>query len=106
MLIIQKNGIKNSIFREKKTSSFFETYFHSGFGSEGGLGGRYTTRSSRARVGQDVELEVEVTLAEAYRGAARTFEVADGSTRRLEVKIPATKGRVYEIIRESKHSCV
>ena len=72
-------------------SDFFETYFHSGFGSEGGLVSRYATRSSRARVGQDVESDVEVTLAEAYQGATRTFEVADpdGSTRRLEVKIPA-----------------
>ena len=34
---------------------------------------------------------MEVTLAEAYQGATRTFELSepDGSTRRLEVKIPA-----------------
>jgi len=75
-------------------SDFFETYFHSNFspGGEGGTG--YTsTRSSRQRAtpGEDVESSVEVSLAEAYQGVTRTFELTDpdGGTRRLEVKIPA-----------------
>src|SRR5437899_7936025 len=45
----------------------------------------------RATVSQDVESSVDVTLAEAYNGGTRVFELTepDGSTRRLEVKIPA-----------------
>lgn len=71
-------------------SDFFETYFGSGFAP--GMGGQTQTtgRRQRATRGQDVESPVEVTLAEAYKGATRVFELteADGSTRRLEVKIP------------------
>ncbi len=67
-------------------SDFFETFFHSSPGATGFAG---RTRQ-RATTGQDVEAIVEVTLAEAYQGATRTFELSepDGSTRRLEVKIP------------------
>lgn len=71
-------------------SDFFETYFGSGMG--GATARRTTGRTrQRARVGQDIESPVEVTLAEAYTGAARVFELTepDGGTRRLEVKIPA-----------------
>ncbi len=74
-------------------SDFFETYFGSGFPS--GEGRVYTGRTGRARQratrGEDVESPVDVTLAEAYQGATRTFELAepDGTTHRLEVKIPA-----------------
>lgn len=73
-------------------SDFFETYFSSG--SAPGAQGRTRTaggRRQRATVGQDVESPVDVTLAEAYKGATRVFELTepDGSTRRLEVKIPA-----------------
>ncbi len=71
-------------------SDFFETYFHSATapGAQGRT--RYSTRQ-RAVPGEDVESPVEVTLAEAYHGATRTFELTelDGTTRRLEVKIPA-----------------
>ncbi len=75
-------------------SDFFETYFHSGFAppGEGATGFRRTTRRrQRATVGEDVEYPVEITLAEAYKGVTRTFELTepDGNTRRLEVKIPA-----------------
>ncbi len=73
-------------------SDFFETYFSSS--SAPGAQGRTRTaggRRQRATVGQDVESPVDVTLAEAYKGATRVFELTepDGSTRRLEVKIPA-----------------
>lgn len=73
-------------------SDFFETFFHSNAapGAEGRT--RSTAgRRQRATRGEDVESPVEVTLAEAYQGATRTFELAepDGTTRRLEVKIPA-----------------
>jgi curved DNA-binding protein len=76
-------------------SDFFETFFHS-TGSP--RSARYSgSRSGGARArtyavpGQDVESTVEVTLAEAYQGATRTFTLTEpeGTTRRLEVKIPA-----------------
>ncbi|MBE3557959.1 MAG: J domain-containing protein [Ktedonobacteraceae bacterium] len=71
-------------------SDFFETFFHSSSFDDDLLGGTRTARR-RATVGRDVESTVEVTLAEAYQGVTRSFELAepDGSTRRLEVKIPA-----------------
>ena len=73
-------------------SDFFESFFSSDFGDQ--VGGRTrTTRRTRQRatVGQDVESPVEVTLAEAYQGVTRVFELTepDGSARRIEVKIPA-----------------
>lgn len=75
-------------------SDFFETYFHSGFSSENERSPRYSTvgdRGRRTMRGQDVESDIEVSLSEAYQGARRTFELteADGTTRRLEVTIPA-----------------
>ena len=75
---------------ESPFSSFFDTYFGEGTGSA--RGERTTTRGrQRATRGEDVESVVDVTLAEAYQGATRTFELQDagGDTRRLEVKIPA-----------------
>src|SRR5437588_821426 len=71
-------------------SDFFETYFHSGSAPGTQRRTRYSTRQ-RAMPGEDVESPVEVTVAEAYQGATRTFELTDpdGTTRRLEVKIPA-----------------
>ncbi len=71
-------------------SDFFNTYFRSGFYDDSNA---YTTgrRQRVATPGEDVESSVEVTLAEAYQGVTRAFELTeqDGSTRRLEVKIPA-----------------
>jgi curved DNA-binding protein len=60
-------------------SDFFRTIFGGGFGE--------TSRpQARPRRGQDVEQTLEITLDEAYRGAARIVQ-KDG--RRLEIKIPA-----------------
>lgn len=76
-------------------SDFFETYFHSGSSDRNEDPGTYTraARRGRQRTAQreDVESEVEVTLADAYQGSTRTFELTepDGNTRRLEVKLPA-----------------
>lgn len=76
-------------------SDFFETFFGAdGFSAPGGsTGGAYQTTQRRqyATPGQDIEASIEVTLAEAYQGASRVIELSepDGSTRRLEVKIPA-----------------
>ena len=75
-------------------SDFFETYF--GSGGSGATRRRTRTAGGTQRdvytpAAQDVEAEVDVTLAEAFQGATRVFELTkpDGSTRRLEVKIPA-----------------
>jgi DnaJ-class molecular chaperone len=73
-------------------SDFFESFFGSEFSSPRGGRTRTARRTPpRATRGQDVESPVDVTLAEAYQGATRVFELTepDGSTRRLEVKIPA-----------------
>jgi DnaJ-class molecular chaperone len=75
-------------------SDFFETFFHSGAAPAGQGRARTGTTGRRAqqqRTGEDVESEVEVSLADAYQGATRVLELMeqDGSTRRLEVKIPA-----------------
>ncbi|MBA2393764.1 MAG: J domain-containing protein [Ktedonobacteraceae bacterium] len=67
-------------------SDFFETYFSGSRAPNRGSG-----RQQRTTTGQDVEAGVEVSLAEAYTGTARSFELTepDGATRRLEVKIAA-----------------
>jgi DnaJ-class molecular chaperone len=75
-------------------SDFFETYFGSDVGDATRGRTRRTGRTQReayAPAGRDVEAEVNVTLADAYQGATRVFELTepDGTTRRLEVKIPA-----------------
>jgi curved DNA-binding protein len=63
-------------------SDFFETFFGPGASVE---------RPSQPGRGFDLDYSVEVSLAEAYRGATRMLQLQlpDGSMRRLEVKIPA-----------------
>ena len=74
-------------------SDFFRTLFGEGTADfdTGPLFGRPSTRRRRSVAGADVESEVEVTLAEAYKGSERSVEMRlpDGTTRRLSVKIPA-----------------
>ncbi|MFL5664315.1 MAG: DnaJ C-terminal domain-containing protein [Ktedonobacteraceae bacterium] len=75
-------------------SDFFETFFGSGASNATRGQTRRTGRAQRdtyAPAGQDAEAEVDVTLAEAYQGVTRVFELTEpnGSTRRVEVKIPA-----------------
>jgi DnaJ-class molecular chaperone len=72
-------------------SDFFNTYFGSSFFDDDHMHATGRRQRRTASIGEDVESTVEVTLAEAYQGVTRTFELAepDGSTRRLEVKIPA-----------------
>jgi DnaJ-class molecular chaperone len=73
-------------------SDFFETFFSSGFDNQPEMRTRTSgRRSPRATLGQDIESSVDVMLAEAYQGVTRVFELTDpdGSTKRLEVKIPA-----------------
>ncbi len=73
-------------------SDFFETFFGSSFAGQPDIRTRTGgPRSPRATIGQDIESSVEVTLAEAYQGVTRIFELTDidGSRKRIEVKIPA-----------------
>lgn len=74
-------------------SDFFESFF--GSGASGATRGRARTAGQApggayAPERQDVESDADVTLAEAYQGATRILSLTepDGSTRRLEVKIP------------------
>jgi DnaJ-class molecular chaperone len=73
-------------------SDFFETFFGSSFAGQPNVRTRTGGGGSqRAIKGQDIESSVEVTLAEAYQGITRVFELTDmdGSSKRIEVKIPA-----------------
>lgn len=74
-------------------SDFFRTFFGDlgGVSQEDPLRGRRANGRPRARAGEDVEGEVEIPLAEAFRGTERSLEVrrTDGSIRKLDVKIPA-----------------
>ena len=84
----------------------FSDFFRMVFGDAGGAGFRTGTvddlmarvrrptngrARTRAASGEDLESEIEITIVEAYRGADRSVELRreDGSTRRLDVKIPA-----------------
>ncbi|HVU66913.1 MAG TPA: J domain-containing protein, partial [Ktedonobacteraceae bacterium] len=79
----------------------FETFFGGGMGAGGiggtggmgGMGGRAggAGRRAQAPMARDAESEVTIPLAEAYRGGTRVLELSepDGTSRRLEVKIPA-----------------
>src|SRR5215469_13540442 len=73
-------------------SDFFETFFSSSFAGQPNVRTRTGgTGSQRAIKGQNIESSVDVTLVEAYQGVTRVFELTDtdGSSKRLEVKIPA-----------------
>ena len=74
-------------------SDFFRTLFGEGQTDfdAGPLFGRPSARRRRSVAGADVESEVGITLAEAYKGTERSVEMRlpDGATRRLSVKIPA-----------------
>lgn len=59
----------------------FSDFFTSIFGQTRGRRGR----PASPRKGQDLEVEVEVTLEEAYRGGNRLLQVGD---RRIEARIP------------------
>ena len=75
----------------------FSDFFRTFFGNSGGvpqedlLRGRRTNGRPRTRSGEDVEGEVEIPLAEAFRGTERSLEVrrTDGSVKKIDVKIPA-----------------
>lgn len=69
-------------------SDFFNTFFSDA--SMPGGQARSGAPQPRAVRGSDMQTEMEISLAEAYRGTTRTLEMQEGrSTRRVEVKIPA-----------------
>ncbi len=89
---ISEEDLEDLFGGQSPFSSFFETYFGKGAGP--GTGERVRAGGGarqRVQPAQDIESPIDVTLAEAYQGGSRIFELteADGSTRRLEVKIPA-----------------
>ena len=57
-----------------------------GNGASSREAGSDTARHRGTRKGEDVEVEVDLTLEEAFHGSARLVQVGD---RRLEVKVPA-----------------
>jgi curved DNA-binding protein len=65
---------------ESPFSDFFTSIFGGARGAQRGA-----QRTSRPRRGRDLEVEVEVTLEEAFRGATRSLQIGD---RRIEAKIP------------------
>lgn len=87
---VNEEDLRDLFGDQSPFSDFFETYF-SGSRDPNGPTATRSGRRQRATPGQDVEAGIEVSLAEAYKGTARVFELTelDGTTRRLEVKIPA-----------------
>lgn len=69
----------NDLFGQSNLSDLLNGLF--------GFGGTQTGRQHSPRRGQDVEVPIELTLEEAYRGTSRPLERGDGS--RATVKIPA-----------------
>jgi len=67
----------------------FSDFFHTFFGGAP-AGGRTTGRHVRSQRGQDFESPVDLTLEEAYGGAARRLVTTrDGKERTVDVRIPA-----------------
>lgn len=75
-------GDLNDLFGQGGFSDFFQTIF----GGRGDGGGQSGWQTGRAVTGRDAELQVEITLEEAFQGATRIVQIGE---RRLEVKIPA-----------------
>lgn len=66
-------------------SGGFSDFFSTIFGMGDPLGQQRARRPARARAGQDLELEVKVTLEEAYHGTTR---VIDTGNKQIQAKIP------------------
>lgn len=70
-------------------SDFFKTFFGGNAHEEERRGPR-GGRASRARAGHDTELEIALSLEEAYNGVTRRFSIKhDGKSRTVDVRIPA-----------------
>ncbi len=65
----------------------FSDFFSALFGGGGGQGRGFSGGSSvrRARAGQDLEVEVQVTLEESYHGTTRLIQTGE---KQIEAKIP------------------
>ena len=87
---VDAEDLRDMFGDESPFSDFFQSMFGEGSGTQSGRRGR-AARAPRPRAGADLEQPVEVSLADAYRGTPMQLELrgADGTTRRLEVKIPA-----------------
>lgn len=88
---VNEEDLRDIFGEQSPFSDFFETFFHSDFAPETGERRRTTgRRRQQPAKGRDIESPIEVSLAEAYKGATRVLELAeaDGTTRHLEVKIP------------------
>ncbi len=79
------DGVEDIFGGDPQYSDFFAAIFGDG-GSPGTRRARSYQSRSQPQTGQDIEQEIEISLAEAYFGATRRLN-KDG--RRLEVKIPA-----------------
>ncbi|TGE32441.1 J domain-containing protein [Desulfosporosinus sp. Sb-LF] len=64
-------------------SDFFSTLFGGGGGQGRGFAGGFA--EGRPRAGQDLEVEVQVTLEETHRGTTRVIHTGD---KKIEAKIP------------------
>lgn len=80
---IDEEDLLNLFGGEFPFSEFFTTFF----GPQGNYSAR---RRGQPRRGQDLETQVEITLAEAYTGTKRLLRVLDdaGTVRRLEAWVP------------------
>lgn len=76
----------NDLFGGGGFSDFFNAIFGDMGAASGGSRGGFRTSQPQGQIGQDIEQELEISLAEAYHGTTRLLS-KDG--RRLEVKIPA-----------------
>jgi curved DNA-binding protein len=90
---INEEDLEDLFGGQSPFSSFFERFFHSDFppGSERRSRAGPGVRERQTARGEDIEADIQVSLADAYQGARRTVELTepDGRTRRLEVAIPA-----------------
>jgi DnaJ-class molecular chaperone len=71
--------------RGQDFSDFFRTFFGDAEAADSAATAT-ATRHRGTRRGEDVEVEVDLTLEEAFHGSARLVQVGD---KRLEVKVPA-----------------
>jgi DnaJ-class molecular chaperone len=71
-------------------SDFFKTFFGGTAGGGGGARARSGRASNRRRPGHDVELDLPLTLEEAFHGTRKRVAVKDGGhARTVDVRIPA-----------------
>ena len=82
-------------FNASGFSDFFETLFGGGSGGSfnaGSFGGSpFSGYTQRPRKGRDIDVTLQLSLEDAYRGGAKNVSLqgSNGKVRNLEVKIPA-----------------